>query len=178
MPPEETNATETPQTPAEAPAPVDETSAPAEPSQSSLETVQPEVTVPETTHEATSEPATAPSSVKTTEGTQEPAPTAQIPPSEPIRSEPVPITPAPIVVSHTVRELLAKAREMIQGRKVKKLEKILQVLSAKGKITNDEVEKLLHISDATATRYLSILEKQGKIKQVGKTGTGVAYTKV
>ena len=47
----------------------------------------------------------------------------------------------------------------------------------KSKITNDEVEKFLHVSDATATRYLSILEKEGKIKQLGKTGKGVTYTK-
>jgi predicted HTH transcriptional regulator len=45
-------------------------------------------------------------------------------------------------------------------------------------ITNDEVEKYLHVSDATATRYLSILEKEGKIKQNGKTGKGVLYTKL
>jgi len=51
-------------------------------------------------------------------------------------------------------------------------------LNSKNKITNDEVEKLLHVSDATATRYLSALEKENKIKQVGKTGTGVAYSKI
>ena len=45
-------------------------------------------------------------------------------------------------------------------------------------ITNNEVEKLLHVSDATATRYLSTLEKEGKIKQSGKTGKGVSYSKI
>ena len=44
-------------------------------------------------------------------------------------------------------------------------------------VGNDEVEKLLHVSDATATRYLSVLEREGKIKQLGKTGKGVVYTK-
>ena len=44
-------------------------------------------------------------------------------------------------------------------------------------IGDDEVEKLLHVSDATATRYLSELEKEGKIKQVGKTGKAVTYIK-
>ena len=47
----------------------------------------------------------------------------------------------------------------------------------KSKITNDEVEKLLHVSDATATRYLDILEKEGKVKQDGKTGHSVFYSK-
>ena len=51
-------------------------------------------------------------------------------------------------------------------------------LTTKTKITNDEVEKLLHVSDATATRYLSALEKENKIKQVGKTGHGVVYSKI
>lgn len=46
------------------------------------------------------------------------------------------------------------------------------------KITNDEVEKFLHVSDATATRYLSELEKEGKIKQSGKTGKVVNYEKL
>lgn len=48
----------------------------------------------------------------------------------------------------------------------------------KKNITNDEVEKYLHVSDATATRYLSILEKEGKIKQNGKTGKGVSYFRI
>ncbi len=48
----------------------------------------------------------------------------------------------------------------------------------KSKITNDEVEKFLHVSDATATRYLSILEKEGKIKQNGKTGHMVSYYRI
>jgi predicted HTH transcriptional regulator len=33
-------------------------------------------------------------------------------------------------------------------------------------------------SDATATRYLSQLEKEGKIKQSGKTGKGVSYSRI
>ncbi len=54
----------------------------------------------------------------------------------------------------------------------------MQALNTKNKITNDEVEKLLRVSDATATRYLSALEKEGKIRQVGKTGHGVVYSKI
>lgn len=56
--------------------------------------------------------------------------------------------------------------------------KILQALrNSKGrKITNDDVEQLLRVSDATATRYLDELEEDGKITQVGKTGKGVHYT--
>jgi len=44
--------------------------------------------------------------------------------------------------------------------------------------TNNDIEKLLGVSDATATRYLDELEKEGLIEQVGKTGTGVYYKKI
>jgi|SRR3989338_1230275 len=111
-----------------------------------------------------------------------------MPASEPLPSEPEPITPptpappssaqpSPAAVQ-SARDLLVKANAAKQNRKQKKLEKILGLLNTKGKITNDEVEKLLHVSDATATRYLSALEKEGRIRQVGKTGAGVVYTKV
>ena len=75
------------------------------------------------------------------------------------------------------RLFLQKAQAVIQLRKQKKLLKIMSLFEKKKHITNDEVEKLLHVSDATATRYLSHLEQQGKIKQTGKTGKGVTYTK-
>ena len=165
MPPEETNTPVTAQPPAEAPAPAAETPAPAEPSQTPLETAQSEVTA----SESAPEPATA----------QESARTAQIPPNEPFAPEP-PSSAAPVQtgILHAARDLLIKARVAIQDRKRKKRDKIMQALNTKQKITNDEVEKLLHISDATATRYLSALEKENKIKQVGKTGTGVVYSKI
>ena len=60
--------------------------------------------------------------------------------------------------NHT-HENLTKAQLTIQEKKRKKLEKIIEALNTKGKITNDEIEKLLHVSDATATRYLEQLEK-------------------
>ncbi|MCL9972034.1 MAG: hypothetical protein NBV63_01320 [Candidatus Pacebacteria bacterium] len=66
---------------------------------------------------------------------------------------------------------------MIQNRKRKKLDKILALLDSKKNIGNDDVEKLLHVSDATATRYLSQLEKEGKVIQVGKTGKSVRYVR-
>jgi predicted HTH transcriptional regulator len=48
-------------------------------------------------------------------------------------------------------------------------------IGKKGKITNDEVEKLLHISDKTAERYLSQLVKESKIKTNGLKGKAVEY---
>ena len=151
------------------------------------------------------EAATAPTEPEATQTPPE-TQTAQIPASEPLPSEPepfdsaqgkptaapapeppqaasAPVAAAPASTSspqatHPSRDLLVKARATIQDRKRKKLDKILEALNAKGKITNDEVEKLLHVSDATATRYLSALEKEGKIQQVGKTGKAVEYTRI
>lgn len=76
------------------------------------------------------------------------------------------------------RELLITARNAIQFRKRKKLDRVMSLFLQQSKITNDEVEKFLHVSDATATRYLSILEKEGKIKQTGKTGHAVSYSRI
>ena len=76
------------------------------------------------------------------------------------------------------KENLTKANEKRQSKKREKTDEILTLFSEKKEITNDEVEKLLHVSDATVTRYLETLEKEGKIKQVGKTGKGVVYEKI
>ena len=62
--------------------------------------------------------------------------------------------------------------------KHRNLTKIKELIATKDKITNNEVQKLLGISDATATRYLDDLEKEGVIRQVGKVGYQVYYEKV
>lgn len=46
------------------------------------------------------------------------------------------------------------------------------------KIANNDVQKLLKVSDATAERYLQELERKGLIKQEGEIGHGVFYTKI
>ncbi len=80
-----------------------------------------------------------------------------------------------------LRELQVKEQLAIKNKKQKKIDGVMVLLSKKSKITNDEVEKFLHVSDATATRYLSTLEKEGKIKKndkTGKTGKWVSYSKI
>ena len=103
-------------------------------------------------------------------------------PSEPKpeTSKPSEATPPMAVKTfrNTTKENLTKAQLTIQNKKRKKLDSILTMFAKQKNITNDEVEKLLHVSDATATRYLSILEKEGKIKQNGKTGHMVSYSKI
>jgi predicted HTH transcriptional regulator len=70
------------------------------------------------------------------------------------------------------------AQATIQLRIQKKLVKVMTLFASQTEITNDEVEKLLHVSDVTATRYLAELEKRDKIRQVGTTGRGVKYVKL
>jgi hypothetical protein len=101
----------------------------------------------------------------------EPTPTP-VPASMPAQAQVTTTSPRTLA-----RLFLEKAKAVIQLRKQKKLLKIMTLFEKKNHITNDEVEKLLHVSDATATRYLSELEKQRKITQTGKTGHAVSYTK-
>jgi hypothetical protein len=114
---------------------------------------------------------------------------AQAPVSQAVTPEPrsgentagVIVPPVAVVVSPQENKksfalsLLAQAREKLQFRKRKKLDRILVEIGKKGKITNDDVEKLLHISDKTAERYLSQLVKEQKIKTNGKKGKAIEY---
>ena len=115
-------------------------------------------------------PLETPAKSEVSEPVPEPTHTAQSNPQSQ-QSSPAPTVPAP-------HGDIVKARAKIQETKHKKLDKIMAMLTEKGRITNDDVEKLLHVSDATATRYLQSLEKENKIKQTGSTGTGVFYEKI
>lgn len=88
------------------------------------------------------------------------------------------VSASPAPAPSFLHDLLLRARAKIQFRKGKKLDKIMVALSKKNKISNDDVQKLLYVSDATATRYLNVLEQQGKIKQTGRTGKSVFYSKI
>ena len=88
----------------------------------------------------------------------------------------------PLIVSTSTKlsqkDLWKRFLDKVQIGKRKKLEKIITMFAKQTKVTNDEVEKFLHVSDATAERYLNILEKENKIKQTGKTGHSVFYVKI
>jgi Fic family protein len=82
-----------------------------------------------------------------------------------------------------LRAQKSELREETNGEKILKMLEEKDRASAKatggqGRITNNDVEGLLGVSDATATRYLDELEKSGKIRQVGNTGRGVYYEKI
>jgi predicted HTH transcriptional regulator len=73
--------------------------------------------------------------------------------------------------------LLVKARATKQLLIRKKLDKIMALFNQHDKITSIQVEKILNVSYRTVGNYLNLLEKEGKIKQVGTTGRKVFYVK-
>jgi ATP-dependent DNA helicase RecG len=49
-------------------------------------------------------------------------------------------------------------------------------VQAQGRINNSAVQQLCQVSKATATRYLSELEKENYLHKTGITGAGTGYT--
>jgi predicted HTH transcriptional regulator len=62
-----------------------------------------------------------------------------------------------------------------ESSKKENLEKIREFMINKDKVTNNDIEDLLGVSDATATNYLQELENRGEIRQIGSTGRSVHY---
>lgn len=62
-----------------------------------------------------------------------------------------------------------------QNEKQSRKEKILQIIREKGNVTNNDIETALGVADASATNYLSDLEREGKIEQIGERGRFVSY---
>jgi predicted HTH transcriptional regulator len=56
--------------------------------------------------------------------------------------------------------------------------KIIAMFERQEKVTNDDVEKMLFVSNRTAAAYLDELEREGKIIQNGTTGKWVFYSKI
>jgi len=66
-----------------------------------------------------------------------------------------------------IRSLLIKAQAKIQFNKQKKLDKIVVLAQKKKIIANEDVQLLLRVSSATATRYLVKLVAQGRLVRAG-----------
>ena len=64
---------------------------------------------------------------------------------------------------------LEKFNQTRNQHKEKAKKRILGLIKEKERVTNDDVQNLLKVSDATATRYLDSLEKENKIIQKGET---------
>jgi predicted HTH transcriptional regulator len=61
-------------------------------------------------------------------------------------------------------------------QKAENKQKIFAFVQEHGKIQNNDVEKLVGVSNATAERYLDELEKEGRLTQHGTIGQSVSYT--
>jgi len=73
---------------------------------------------------------------------------------------------------------LVEYNQKMQEKKNQIKSKIMELVKSNGKINNSKVAKNLSVARTSAFRYLDELEKEGKLKQVGKTGTNVTYTSV
>ena len=105
-----------------------------------------------------------------------PVETPEVPeiPTPPVEPTPMPQTPGPDIptpipspVLQPIGSYLSRALEAIGLRKRAKLDRILQLASKKHSIRNDDVEKLLHVTDTSATNYLNQLVREGKLKRAG-----------
>lgn len=61
--------------------------------------------------------------------------------------------------------------------KEKNLQKMREFIKEKKRFTNNDIEQLTWVSDATAERYLEQLEQEGLIRQVG-SGAQTYYEKI
>ncbi|KKW14521.1 MAG: Signal recognition particle receptor FtsY [Parcubacteria group bacterium GW2011_GWA2_50_10b] len=148
----------------------------SEPVAESTPTPEQPILEPQLTPEPSLGPsATAPEPSQAPEPVVEPEPQS-VPQPEPI-SAPEPQVIAPVSLVSRARELLVKARETIQFRKRKKLDKIMSIFLKQSTIANDDVQKLLYVSDATATRYLDQLEREGRIKKEN-AGKYLSYSRM
>lgn len=73
-------------------------------------------------------------------------------------------------------EAFVNDAERIKNENMAKLKEYLNS-ETDGEINNEDVRKLLNVSDTTACRYLDDLEKEGLVKQVGSDGPKVYYKK-
>lgn len=77
-----------------------------------------------------------------------------------------------------MKKMGKEAKPEDQKKKEENLQKIRELFNTRERLANNDIENLLGVSDATVTRYLDELEKEGYIRQVGKTGKFVYYERV
>jgi predicted HTH transcriptional regulator len=84
--------------------------------------------------------------------------------AEPEHTDQEPTTPPPVFTADD----RIRAREKKRQIKKEKLEEILKYVEEKGEISNDEVEKIIEVSDTTAAKYLKELVRDGKLEKIGR----------
>ena len=62
-----------------------------------------------------------------------------------------------------------------QTAKNANISKLKEYLNGKERVTNDDIERFLEVSDSTATRYMDELEREGFVEQIGSKGRHVYY---
>ncbi|MEW6610840.1 MAG: hypothetical protein AB1352_04440 [Patescibacteria group bacterium] len=92
------------------------------------------------------------------------------------------IIPAEITEAEKERIFIDKLRVLApaavaakQRKHEERLEAIVAYLRKKGYVSNNEVERICHVANSTATKYLNELKQRGTIIQLGQKGRGVRY---
>ncbi|PIQ78440.1 MAG: hypothetical protein COV79_05250 [Parcubacteria group bacterium CG11_big_fil_rev_8_21_14_0_20_41_14] len=70
---------------------------------------------------------------------------------------------------------IGKSTQIQITAKQENKDRIIAYLKENREAANNDIEKLLKVSDSSATRYLDELEKEGTIEQVGEKGRFVKY---
>ncbi len=165
------------------PAPTPEPAAPTQPTEPSptpiesapvaeqAASVEPAPVIPEESQSAP-EPTMEPPEVEAE--VSESQPPAQRASSPPQQQAPAAQSPQSVPSAKWSAADRARAVAKHVGRKEARLARVVELAKEKGRITNDDIEKLLHVSDATASRYGTILVQRGLLKREGK-GRGASY---
>ena len=176
----ESQEASTPAEPVETEALAEQETEPAEPSESGTSQIEPSSEPPEVLPESAPTPPEAPPEPQTAHAEAE---TAHSAPNEPLSEKgeaPVEQRQRASRQSSDTVGIRARRETALQKKRERireKIDTLMTLFTNKDSITNDDVEKLLRVSDATATRYLQRLEREDRIVQVGTRGRGVAYRK-
>jgi len=79
--------------------------------------------------------------------------------------------------NHKSKNSFDKIKQKAKEEKNLAKEKILEMLNKKEKLENHEVVNILGVSRDSVINYFDELEREGKVKQVGKSGRNVFYSK-
>jgi len=71
---------------------------------------------------------------------------------------------------------LDAANDARQQEKARNRQALMEYLDSHERITNDDVERILNVSHATATRYMDEMQEEGLVHEVGE-GAATHYKK-
>lgn len=82
------------------------------------------------------------------------------------------------IINRRKKFSIAEKKNLIEEKekiRLEHLEKLKHFIIKKERVANDQVQRFLGVSNATAERYLDALEKEELLKQVGRTGKHTYY---